>query len=288
VSKVTTSKLTAKRGFTLLEVVLAITLLVMLLAMMFLFHSTSLDTARQGVHRTRDALLGRVILQQICDEIRQANGYLAGYQAGIIGTRDEIQIYGVTVPDKDLFEKRSITEDQLPGQDDVRMIRYTLAWSEDQETDEGDPICYGLVRRDQRTLNQLMIVEDEVETEEDQTGAEEIATDVRLELYAPEIKYLRFAYLDGADWVSTWQPLGQKGNSLPQAIRVTVGYTPVVLKEDEAGVDVKDQEEELEEDYVPPSDSFTMIVRLPMATEAVFGSRAVGLSSSLGGSLGGF
>lgn len=272
------------RGLTLLEVVLAIGLLVILLATMFLFHANSLKTAREGATRTRDAQLGRVILQQISDEIRQANGYLTSTGPGIVGRSDKIAVYALVVPDKQLFERRELSDDPIPGQHDVRQVQYSLAWDEENETEDGEPICLGLIRREQRTLNQSVMIENEGDTEEE-AGQEEIEQDVRLELYAPEIKYLRFAYLDGTDWVSSWEPGAQAGNSLPQAIRVTVGYTPVVLEEDAFGL--SDEEEELEEDFIPPPDSFTMIVRLPMATEAAFGSRAVGLKTSLGGALGG-
>jgi prepilin-type N-terminal cleavage/methylation domain-containing protein len=268
------------RGLTLLEVILALSLLVMLLAIVFLFHQTALERSAEGAAMSRDAQLGRVILQQICDELRQASGYVEGYGVGLSGRVDEIEIYTLAVPDKDLFEKRSITDDPLPGQHDVRFVRYWLAWDEEIETEEGDPVCLGLVRREQRTLNQAMVVERE--TEEDELGLEDVEEDTRLELYAPEIKYLRFAFFDGTDWVKEWQPGGQKGNSLPQAVRVTVGYTPVVLDEDEFAME-EETEEDLEEDYIPPPDSFTMIVRLPMATEAIFGSRIVGIKSTLGG-----
>jgi hypothetical protein len=138
-----------------------------------------------------------------------------------------------------------------------------------------------MMRREQRTLNQTAVFENE--PDEDEIGLEDVEEDTRLELYAPEIKYLRFAYLDGTDWVSTWRPGGQRGNSLPQAIRVTVGYTPVILEEDDFAADMGQEEEDLEEDFIPPPNSFTMIVRLPIAAEAILGSRIVGIKSTLGG-----
>lgn len=42
------------------------------------------------------------------------------------------------------------------------------------------------------------------------------------ELYAPEIRYLRFCYYDGHKWWDTWQISGD--NPLPQLVMVTIGY----------------------------------------------------------------
>jgi hypothetical protein len=271
------------RGLTLLEVILSLSLLVMLLAFMFLFQQSSLETATEGAARTRDAQLGRVIVQQICDEIRQANGYLTGFGLGVVGQEDQIELYTLAVPDKAIFEKRTLKDEPLTGQHDVRFIRYSLAWDEENETEEGDPICLGLVRREQRTLNQAAVVENK--SDEEESTQEEAEKSNQVELYAPEIKFLRFAYLDGTDWVDKWQPGGQKGNSLPQAIRVTVGYTPVLPEDEEFGSEKADkvQMDKTDEEFIPPPDSFTMIVRLPTASEPILGSRIVGIKSTLGG-----
>ncbi|MCH7924910.1 MAG: prepilin-type N-terminal cleavage/methylation domain-containing protein [Planctomycetes bacterium] len=42
------------------------------------------------------------------------------------------------------------------------------------------------------------------------------------ELYAPEIKYLRFCYFDGSTWWDSWNVEGE--NPLPQMVLVTIGF----------------------------------------------------------------
>ncbi|RME38041.1 MAG: hypothetical protein D6788_08215 [Planctomycetota bacterium] len=44
------------------------------------------------------------------------------------------------------------------------------------------------------------------------------------ELYAPEIRYLRFCYYDGSKWWDTWAVKGE--SPLPQLVMVTVGFEP--------------------------------------------------------------
>ncbi len=99
---------------------------------------------------------------------------------------------------------------------------------------------------------------------------------VDLDLLAPEIKYLRLRYFDGVDWVDKWDIgndlEGGLGNSLPQAVEVTVGYKELPPREEE--------EEELDEDsdLVPsepePYDrkTYSVVVRLQQA-DPFLGSR---------------
>ena len=195
--------------------------------------------------------------------------------------QDKVEIYTTTLPGKALFEKRTIRDNSLPGQHDVIQVRYSVAWDEENPDEEGNPISLGLARHEVRTLNQMVIVEDDADEGADEEDGETAAV---MELYAPELKYLRFSYFDGAEWRKQWNP-PSSGNTLPQAIRVTVGYTPVVVDEDELslGADEEGADEGADdEDFVPPEDSYTTVVRLPLA-DTFFGSRMVTARSSLGG-----
>lgn len=266
-------------GFSLLEVVLSISLLVVLMSMMFWFYGSSLDTVQEGTGISRDAQLARVVLRRISDELRQANGFVTGFGVGIRGMQDKVEIHTTTLPSKVLFEKRTIRDNTLPGQHDVIQVRYSIAWDEDNPDDEGNPVSLGLARHEVRTLNQLMIVEGDAE---DEASVEDGEASVVMELYAPELKYLRFSFFDGAEWRKQWNP-PPEGNTLPQAIRVTVGYTPAVVDEDEFSLGEEDGEDEgVDGDFIPPKNSYTTVVRLPLA-DTFFGSRMVTARSSLGG-----
>jgi hypothetical protein len=133
----------------------------------------------------------------------------------------------------------------------------------------------GLVRREIKTLNQAIIREDQSES-------------VELDLVAPEMKYLRFRYFDGVEWLDRWTvgEQGGLGNSLPQAVEITVGYDPIPPEIEE------DEELDLEnEDLLPaPPEPYsqstsTIVVRLPQA-DVFFGSRLMRARGGPGG--GGF
>jgi|GEM_PF-1321701 len=59
--------------------------------------------------------------------------------------------------------------------------------------------------------------------DEDKSGGVGAAAEINWEeLYAPEIKYLRFCYFDGSKWWDTWNVQGE--NPLPQMVQVTIGF----------------------------------------------------------------
>jgi len=171
------------------------------------------------------------------------------------------------LPDKELFVRRQIQDEPLPAQSDMRQVQYYIAYDEDLSFDYPDgatgPAPMGLVRREIQTLNQVTVREDQTQS-------------VELDLYAPEMKYLRFRYFDGVEWLDRWD-IGKGGeaglgNSLPQAVEVTVGYTAIEPPEDEDELDLENQ------DLLPAppepygEDKCSIVVRLQQA-DTFFGSR---------------
>jgi hypothetical protein len=254
---------TVARAFTLMEMVISTSLLVMLLGSMYWFYFSSLENRDEGIAQSRDVQLARVILNRIADEIRQASGNASGYGPGIIGGPNAISVNTVTLPTKELMRKRSIMQQQVAKQFDIQEARYYIAWDEENLDDNNDPRALGLVRRVTRTFNQAIIIEGEEGTDE--------AAAIKEELYAPEIKFLEFRYFDGATWWDRWEEYN--GNSLPQIVRITVGYTPILPEEYEEFELVDDNflRDESEQEELPP-DQYTTFVRLVQA-DIFFGSR---------------
>lgn len=95
------------------------------------------------------------------------------------------------------------------------------------------------------------------------------------ELYAPEIKYLRFCYFDGQTWWDSWNVEGD--NPLPQMVLVTVGFEGAPPFGEDFG---RTENEEfctcLNEDPVDcerlPSDRSSRVVRL-VQSDPLFRSR---------------
>jgi hypothetical protein len=95
------------------------------------------------------------------------------------------------------------------------------------------------------------------------------------ELYAPEIRYLRFCYFDGNTWWDDWDITGD--NPLPQLVMVTIGFEGHAPFGEEFGRSANEEFCEcLGEDPVDCEpllpDQYTMVVRVPQA-DPLFRSR---------------
>lgn len=251
------------RAFTLVEMIISIGLLVLMLSTLYWFYASSLTSRNEGTDRSRRMQLARVVLDGIAEEIRFCASKTSGYGAGLVGSVDSASIFTLTLPTKELMRRRSMTADPLAGQFDLKEVRYYIAWDEENLDEDNNPRPLGLVRRVTQTFNQVMIVEGDEGTEE--TAA------VKEELYAPEIKFVEFRYFDGLKWWDSWEILG--GNSLPQAVMITVGYT-AVLPEAYRDLEIIDEEMNLDEDEWRElwADRYSVIVRLSQA-DRFFGSR---------------
>jgi prepilin-type N-terminal cleavage/methylation domain-containing protein len=263
---------TWQRGLTLLEVLLAMALVVVLLGVVQLFYAVSLRTCAEGRVLSRDARLARAALQRIAQDVRNASGFARGYGPGLVGDAHWISLQTVRLPDKALLEERGIRDEPLPAECDIASVQYYVATDEDQTVTLEDgtegPLVYGLVRWEQKTLNQPVMVD-----------RDEQQVDVGV--WAEQIQYLGFRYFDGVDWVTTWT--GGPGNSLPQAVKIMVGLDPVTDAELEAEEEREKAEmlgETVEEPPLPAG-RYAMVVRLRQA-DTFLGSRLVRAQQVLG------
>lgn len=265
---------TLRPGLTLVELLLALGLIVLVSAMMFLFYETTLRSRDRGTRIMMDDQLARSMANRIAEELRSANGFVPGLGPGVTGDDRTLSIQTVVLPDKLLFLQRSIKDQPLPAECDVRHVQYYLTYDPDEDKHEyangtTGQAPMGLVRREIRTLYQQV---------QDQSKSQS----VDLDLVAKEIKYVRFRYFDGVDWVDKWDIgkdlEGSLGNSLPQAVEVTVGYKELPPKDETQIEAEKEQDQNRESDLLPsvpePYDptTFTVVVRLPQA-DPFLGSR---------------
>lgn len=260
-------------GFTLIEVVLAISLVVVLLLATQLFYAATLRSRECGQELCHDVLLARAALEAIGRDIRSAGGFVNGYGPGLVGDAHSITLHTMGLPERTLFERRSIRDEPIAAQCDLRRVRYYLAVDEEEtiELEDGTtvPLVYGLVRWEQKTLNQPIIFQ----TDKNQFD---------VQLWSRRIKYLGFRYFDGAEWLMRWP--GGPGNSLPQAVKITVGFSPATLEELEHEQELAESQRlgepaEQEEQYVP--DRFSTVVRVGQA-DVFLGSRLVRVRQVLG------
>lgn len=294
-------------GITLLEVVLAVGLAVILIGMVFGFYHSTLKDRAESLRRTQRLQIARTIVAQMEEEIRQSSSFTPYYGTGIVGGRDWIQLFTTRLPRKVLSEDRSRFEKPIPGEFDLMEVRYYLAKHEDIKDADGFPLPLGLVRKETRTLGKGKVVgsvhgrnrpgdadgdgieddavfegdpsEDEQDinlTDEEKQNLDD--TPIKEELYAPEIKFIRFHYFDGNTWWPDWRLEG--ANSLPQVVRITIGFDPQPSFEDnmEDEVDLFLENPE-EQDPLAP-DQYTMFVRI-LQSDTFFGSRLTRTAQSM-------
>jgi hypothetical protein len=268
---------------TLLEVIISLGLMTLLVGAMFGFYDISLRTRDIGRRTIDHGELAWRILHRIAEDIRAANGFVPSLGSGIRGYRQQITLQSVVLPDKEVFYPRAIEDRPLPGQCDIREVRYYLGVDPENLVDYPDPESpdggttqapetLGIVRRELKTFRQTG----------PQTGQREVFD---VDLISDKARYLRFRYFDGVEWTDVWQPQGGGGfgSSLPQAVEITVGFDPVPPEDpNQIDIDKTDQEASLPEPYNP--DRYTLVVRLNQA-DAFFGSRLMRASRrAFGGS----
>ncbi len=275
----------------------------MILSSVYAFYATLLRARTQGGQIARDAMLTRALLEQIAEEIRHATDIVPGDGIGFRGEKDHITIVRTRMPELYAFaEFDPVRDEPPPAQMDLLRVRYELLWDEELEDEEGNPVCHGLWRSVQKTFdpNPKFIVKDEAEPgdggdendEEDEDNRFN-APQIEGELIAPEIKYVRFEYFDGADWRKQWQVVGEEGGvdmgptaatgqgtyALPQAVKITLGQVPVPPEEDRDLLELEEEEEE-DEEYHP--DRFTLVVHLLQADPSLASSRKYGVVDAQG------
>jgi hypothetical protein len=252
-----------------METMLATSLLVTLMGMMYWFYGSALETREESLTRTRDVQLARVILSQMADEIRRASGNTLGYGIGLVGYEDSISVLTPVLPDRIVHRRQFLGDAQVAAQFDLQEVRYYIAWDEENLDEEGNPRPLGLVRRVTKTFNRGVFF-DFGDEEEDVEDEEALA--MKEELYAPEIKFLELRYFDGASWWETWELAG--GNTLPMMVRITIGFVPV-LPEDLEEMDLVEDNflrDEAEQEELP-EDRYTMFVRLVQSDANPIGVR---------------
>lgn len=258
-----------KTAFTLIEVIMALSIIVMIVGTIFAYYSFSIRRRDVGQRYLLRAQLGRVILLQIAKEIRSTTATARNFGPLLVGQSDSITFITAVVPSNIIFRPYDITDSYRPVQHDLQTISYKIGY--DQENPEE---ALGLVRNALKVLLSPAVeeLEDEELTEEAirERIEEQKKFDVDLKLWdrpaqedepileqemlSKDIKYLGFEYYNGQYWQDAWQP--EQKDLLPQAIRISVGFEQISENQ-------RQEERELAaEDRPWHSDRFSLLVKL--------------------------
>ena len=185
----------AAHGFTMLELLVAITLMALLAGSLYgsMFVGMKAHrSATSAVEPARTAALALELLRQDFDAALPPNGVLAGAFIGIDG-----------VGESDSLSFFSAANNDGSSGSDIRKVDLTVATI----ADELHPV---LIR--QITTN--LLASDE--------------TLVREQVLCRNVKFFDMRYYDGLYWLDTWDSTGQD-NTLPVAVEVTLEF---ILKQE--------------------------------------------------------
>lgn len=259
----------ARKALTLLEVIISITLIILLLAFVLGFFWQMLEIRNVAAARAERTNLARQVLTRIETELRGCIGteqVRFPVEQRFAGDRRTLTFLTTSLPAEHQYEFFDDLATPPPAQHDLTLVSYRLWISEDERDEFGEPVVGGIIRTEKKTLNQFLVDEED-------------PLQVRNDLWSAELGYLEFRYYDGVEWTTTWD--ATQGNSLPQAVQVTVGYGSVTQDE----IDDRDLDEFPILDYpfgddLSHNDRYSLVVRLP-AADKFFSSRLERVSNQM-------
>jgi len=236
---------TASRGFTLLEVVLAVSLTLVLMVAMLTFYRQAADVRAAVVEEAELIGAERAVMDLMTEQLRGAFVFQFLGQ-GMDGGLTQARFSTVTLPSRSVWLVQGITEtEEIPPERDLEIVAYRVRYVEDEY---GDMVAVGLERTCQKVLTPRVAEE----AEEGEEG------EIQATLLTPHLKFIRFQYWDGSAWLESWS-----GGDLPQAVEIVLGAQPLP--------------EDFEDPFEYPYPTFRRVVFVPAAAQGRSGPMIRGL-----------
>ena len=219
----------ARSGFTLLELILAVTITAVVSAALF----TSLSGAFRARQKIEDNLSGRDSARAVLAMMRTDLQCVPPAGGRISGVFEGVDERGAGNADADQLSYVTANVSLASSQDvaDLRQVELRLVTTAD------DPDYFVLTRR--VTGNLLATVTPQPE----------------VQVLARRIVSMNVQYFDGGEWVDEWDS-AEQDNEIPQAVEIVLVTAPILSKTPE-------DQDDLLQTYLTTS----QIVRLPAAPE---------------------
>lgn len=208
-----------RRGFTLLEVMLAVALSVLVVGAVLALHSYARDV-RQGVLADVETVSDiRLAMDRLSGELRSSLGYQF-IATGLARESGRVEFVAAALPAPSAWGQTSLTDprNNPPPQHDHEIVGYRLRVALDEQGEpmldiDGNPIVEGLERTSQKVLVQVAEEGKQVETS----------------LLSTRIRFFRVEYFDpqgtaDSHWMDQWPE-----QNMPPAVRITLGAEPLPL-----------------------------------------------------------
>jgi len=193
------------RGFTLIEVVIAISIAIGIMLVLLFFYSQAANLRAQLIQEAERLSTIRLLMDRLTMELRTARPH-AFYEATFLGDAQFIQFVRT-----DLVSPAGWKQGERVSlaQTDLKLVRYSASV---------DTNAAGIYR------------EEEPLVEMRKTRSASVTVDVepikKPEPLSDEIRYMHFRYWDGKKWLESWD-----GIKPPLGVEITLAFEPPVAAE---------------------------------------------------------
>jgi len=188
------------RGFTLIEVVLAVALSIGLITTALWFYRHAGDVRLTVSAAANEIATRRQIMERITMDLRNAVA-LPGQAGAMDGSTDRVSFITASLPSRSVWTPQKLTEAPPPAEQDLRQVSYGLLVYEDEQ---GVRHIAGLESQVQKLLSPKVIEEGQ---------------QIQSTLMSPRFRFVRFQYWDGTQWQIEWK----EKPTPPLAVEIVIG-----------------------------------------------------------------
>lgn len=185
------------RGFTLLEVVLAIVIAIGILTTGLFFYRQAADLRAELTAEVDRLSAARLILDRMSTELRSARRH-SFYEQPLIGESEFVQFIKTDVPSAGAWSGGTLGRVSA-AQSDLKLVRYSMSSTILETTNAS----IGEITRNEEPLVESRTT---------------VATNSGAAVLSRDFRFLRFRYWDGTAWKDSWD-----GAALPHGVEIILG-----------------------------------------------------------------
>jgi prepilin-type N-terminal cleavage/methylation domain-containing protein len=197
------------RGFTLVEVILAVGIIAGLLVVVLFFYQQAARLRTELLVDAERSSSARLLMERLTAELRTARTHTF-YEVPLVGDSTYLQFIAVDLPSQSAWTGDRLGRVSRP-ESDLKLVSYGA------EVSLEDTNIVGLARSEEPLIELRTALP---ETAVVLPGAETNKSNSILITEA--FRFIRFRYWDGHDWVESWSE-----TYLPKGVEVTLGSEPM-------------------------------------------------------------